>query len=232
MSAPRGRIDALDAWRSLCLAVMVGFHLCWDLSLFGRFPAEALRGPAAKIVTYVFGGSFILISGAVSFGARRNVRRGFAVLCWGLAVTAVTALLRLPVAFGILHLLGVCKMLYGAAEAKIAPRSGARFAAVCALLFAGTWLGTALVRVPVRWLYPLGLRAADFWSADYWPLLPWAFLFLLGTALGRRLFTRPESRFARAALPAALTWPGRRSLLIYLLHQPLLYGACLLLFRG
>jgi uncharacterized membrane protein len=225
------RVDLLDAWKSVCLCVMVGFHLCYDLTLFGRFPAEVMTCVPARVITYVFGGMFILLSGALSRRARNNVRRGFTLLLWGLAVTAVTVLLKMPVAFGILHLLGVCKLLYGAAARRHAPRGGPGFALCCAALFAVSWLLTARVTVPVRWLYFLGLRPAGYWSADDWPLLPWACLFLLGTALGARISARRDAPLLRAALPAWLTFPGRHSLAVYLLHQPLLYGACLLLFH-
>ena len=49
--------------------------------------------------------------------------------------------------------------------------TGPAFAAACLLLFAGTWVLTARVTVPWRFLYPLGLRSNDFFSADYWPLI-------------------------------------------------------------
>ena len=212
----------LDLWRSLAVLVMLVFHALWDLELFGALPAGTMETPIADVVQYVFGGSFILISGLLVLRGRQPLRRGFVLLCLGLAVAVVTTLIALPVQFGILTLLGLCMLLCGALRGTLLKLRGAWMAAACALLFAGTWVLTAHVRVEAGWLFPLGLRRADFFSADYWPVLPWAFLYLLGAALGGFL---PETAKTRGA-PKALTFLGRHSLVIYLVHQPVLYGIC------
>ena len=63
----------------------------------------------------------------------------------------------------------------------------------------------------------LGFPPADFFSTDYFSLLPWFFLFLTGWFLFR---LRPEET-RRVPVVTAM---GRRSLLIYMLHQPVIYG--------
>ena len=68
-------------------------------------------------------------------------------------------------------------------------------------------------------LYPLGLPGSGFKSMDYFPLLPWLFLFLTGYFFyDLRSGEPPELK-----LPV-ITAMGRHSLLIYLLHQPVIYG--------
>ena len=225
------RIELLDLWRSLCIIVMVLFHLCYDLMLFGRIPAAVMTSAPAMLVTWVFGGSFVFISGSCLRFSRDPLRRGFFVICVGAAVTVVTALLKMPVAFGILQLLGVCMMLCGALRGRIERRIGPAFVAANALLFTATWVLTAHVRVPWRLLYPLGLRAADFFSADFWPIFPWIFLFLLGMAFGKSLEQNREQALLKKRFSPVLTYAGRHSLIIYLIHQPILYGICWLIFR-
>ena len=73
----------------------------------------------------------------------------------------------------------------------------------------------------------LGFPPADFFSTDYFSLLPWLFLFLTGYFLFR--FHPPEGRKTRRIPLAAAI--GRRSLLIYMLHQPVVYGVLSVLFR-
>ncbi|MBQ9348566.1 MAG: DUF1624 domain-containing protein [Oscillibacter sp.] len=72
------------------------------------------------------------------------------------------------------------------------------------------------------WTAVFGFPHAAFYSTDYFPLLPWLFLFWTGYFLYR---LRPPAAlpFARLHLPI-LTALGRRSLLVYLLHQPVIYG--------
>lgn len=223
------RYDWLDLWRSLAVAVMVAFHALWDLEHFGVLAAGTMETPAADVVRYLGGGSFILISGMLALRSGRSLRRGFLLFCVGLAVAVVTALISLPVRFGILQLLGVSMMLCGALREPLLRRTGPVLAAIFLALFVCSWLVTSLVTVPWRFLYPLGLRAEGFFSADYWPLLPWTFLYLLGTQLGAAALRGGAGEKAHR-IPAALTFPGRHSLVIYLAHQPILYGIFRLLF--
>ena len=60
---------------------------------------------------------------------------------------------------------------------------------------------------------------------DYFPILPWIFLFIAGYFLNRILKARgwDEKFFARGNVPV-LNWLGRHTLPIYLIHQPVLYG--------
>ena len=225
------RVELLDLWRSLCLLIMIAFHLCYDLALFGVIPMDVMTSLPAKLITWDVGGCFIFISGICLRFSRDPVRRGFIIFCAGALVTAVTALLRMPVAFGILQCIGICMMLCGALRERIEPHLGTAFALVNLALFLGTWLLTSQMTVYIKLLYPLGLHSPDFFSADYWPLLPWAFLFLIGMFFGKLIGKNRAHPLFSARFPAWTTFPGRHSLLVYLLHQPLLYGGCWLLFR-
>ena len=79
-------------------------------------------------------------------------------------------------------------------------------------------------------LMPLGIYSESFYSADYFPLLPHFGFFLLGAVLGRTVYARKESLLPKInsrRLPIRfLCFCGRHSLLIYLLHQPILAALC------
>ena len=62
-----------------------------------------------------------------------------------------------------------------------------------------------------------------FYSADYFGLLPWLFLFWAGYYLHKAVGRRRMEPLRRPVCPA-LGWMGRHSLLLYLLHQPVIYG--------
>ena len=70
----------------------------------------------------------------------------------------------------------------------------------------------------------LGFPPAVFYSTDYFSLLPWAFLYMCGYELNRLLDAggRLSAPVFRLDIPP-LSFMGRHSLAIYLLHQPVLY---------
>lgn len=85
------------------------------------------------------------------------------------------------------------------------------------------------ISLPEAWYHNLatayvGFPPTDFFSTDYFSLLPWSFLYLCGYELHMILRDRGILRspiFAKEI--RLLSFLGRNSLLIYLLHQPVLY---------
>ena len=141
-----------------------------------------------------------------------------------------------PVRFGVLTFLGSAMLLTGVLEPllkKIPPAAGL---AVSAVLFALTyhlderWLGFGGLRLalPDAWYANyftafFGFLPFDFYSTDYFALLPWLFLFWAGYFL-HGVVGRARMEPLRRSVCPALGWMGRHSLLLYLLHQPVIYG--------
>ena len=75
----------------------------------------------------------------------------------------------------------------------------------------------------------LGFPQPSFYSTDYFSLFPWLFLFWTGYFLHRVIGKKRMKFLARSVCPP-LGWMGRHSLLIYLLHQPVIYGVLTLVF--
>ena len=80
-----------------------------------------------------------------------------------------------------------------------------------------------------KYLSFIGFMSDGFFSADFFPLIPWLFLFLFGYYLWRWIRLRGWDPLFRFNIPA-LSFIGRHSLVIYLIHQPLLYVLCALIF--
>lgn len=230
------RIWELDAARGICILGMVIFHLLYDLSYLFQV-IDLSTNPLFHLVSQWGGVLFILISGISATLGSRTVRRGLIVLGCGLLFTAVTIgmyLLRFSgrgiiIWFGVLHCLGICMLLWPLLRRLKTPWLLVIGVALSAL---GIWFKYG-VRVDVQYLFPLGLMHPNFASADYFPLLPNLGYFLIGAGLGRLLYpTR------RSLLPKVNTqlfpvrffcFCGRQSLLIYLLHQPILTALVALL---
>lgn len=221
------RLEGLDLWRSVAVCGMCLYHLLYDLAEFDLIPMEMLYSMPALVFRAVVGGSFVLLAGISSRFSRNNVRRGVVTLCAGLLVMAVTMAVGSPVIFGVLQVLGLCMVFYGVAGECIGriPEKITPF--LYAVLYLLTLFWTQRVTVDVNWLFPLGFVSEDFYSSDFYPLFPWLFLFLFGTWLGGIVKQKYSTNTIH--FPAVLTWPGRHSLIIYLLHQPVLFGLCRLI---
>lgn len=230
MNPPRERIWELDAFRGLCILGMVGVHLVYDLvELFGIVHWQY---PAAFALLRDWGGVlFLLLSGICVTLGTHSVRRGLIVFGCGMLCTAVTTgMLLLNFAgseiiiwFGVLHCLGVCMLLWSPMKRLPTWALGVLGAV---LVLGGLWLRN--VRVPFPWLIPLGLVSPDFASSDFFPLLPNLGFFLLGAVIGRRAYRNKRTLLPRVNTQKPVVkffcFCGRQSLLIYLLHQPVLAG--------
>ena len=224
------RFDILDAWRTLAILLMIAYHFLYDLYIFDVISASQLFSTPLNILERFICGSFILLAGASARFSRNNLRHGLLVLAAGLAVEIGAAVAGQTIRWGVLMLLGTSMAVWhfgGKYLGRIQP-AVLGFGAFVLFFAARAW--TARVTAPVSWLYPLGFTAPGFYSADYFPLFPWFFLFLMGTVLGGWCLEHRERRLLKLALPRALTWPGRHSLLIYVLHQPVLYGISFLIW--
>lgn len=218
------RIGLMDALRGAAVLLMVVHHFLYDLAAFCGAPWWVFSNPVFDFLHYVFAGLFILLAGVSSNFSRSNIKRGLKALGCAAAITLVTVVMRMPIWFGVLHLLAVCMIFYGLTRKFweglppwVVPVGSLALTALTAPLADG-------VETANPYLWILGWTAPGFSSADYFPLLPWMFVFLFGTWLGRYV---KEGRFPgwfyRWGCPP-LEAVGRHSLLIYVLHQPVLYG--------
>ena len=243
---PKGktRIHLLDEIRGFCVFCMVFYHAfytvgyffnwTWGLQLLNFFtPAEPF-----------FAGTFIFISGISSNLSHSNIERGSKLFFISYIVTLVsyaavgnTAVIR----FGILHMLSICMMLYGILTKvnKLIPLwIGFAINAVLFVLTMNISTGHTFgipniwnITVPAwlyqtDFLYPLGFPSSGFISSDYFPLLPWLFVFFAGGFFGRLAVQKKFPKFSYKKHIPFFSLMGRYALIIYLLHQPVIFGIC------
>ena len=219
------RIWELDALRGLALLGMMGIHFVYDLvDLFGVWNWQQ---PAWYLFfKNNYGAVFFLISGISVTLGRCPVKRGAQVFLCGFLCTGVTLGMYLLgfagkgiiIYMGVLQCLGLCMMLWPLFR-RCPDR--ALVALGLAMTIAGWYLRTQAF--PFWLLTPLGFAPYGFTSSDYFPLLPNFGYFLLGAVVGKRAYAGRKSLFPRETPPLGLfRWLGRHSLMIYLLHQPVL----------
>ncbi len=227
----KGRIDLLDGWRTLAIVCMIVFHIFWDAGLVGWIPRALLFRPLLQTFRLTAVCSFLFLSGISSRFSHSNLRRGLRLAVCAAGISLVMYFMDMPVWFGVLHLLAVCCLLWALLGRWMGRWSARWGCAVCLLLFLLLFFLLRGFYVTVPGLWALGFRTRQFYSADYYPLLPWSLLFFAGAFAGGEILDHPAPWQARR-LPAALTWPGRHALAIYLIHQPVLYGLTVLLAGG
>ena len=242
------RIQLLDELRGLSILLMVVHHFLYSLGFLFHVPLGEEWFVRLAVLTPVFAGLFMALCGLSCRLSRSNLRRGLLLAGIACGITAVLwFFLRDEVIwFGILHFLATGILLFALLRPlldKIPPAAGI---GVNLLLFAllyhlpyekGGWIGPVQawsLPVPLSlaqypWLLPFGFSTDP--GTDYFPLLPWIFLFFAGTFLG---VYAAQGRFpawtCRRHCPP-LAFIGRHTLWIYVLHQPVICGLLWLWFR-
>jgi uncharacterized membrane protein len=237
-TSPR-RFREIDFLRGVAIVMMVVYHFLFDLAYFGIASIDVLGGfwRSFALATATL---FIALAGLslpISYARRRDretglslwldyARRGGKIFAFGLLATIATWLFIGDgfIVFGILHLIGTAIIL-------------APF-----FLRFGRWnlvLGAAIVLAALPlgrfpgpyWLVPLGVHPAAFYSVDYVPLIPWLGVALIGMGAGFLLYPESKRRFFLPAFNLAgsevVCAMGRNSLMIYLVHQPVIVALIL-----
>ena len=236
------RIELLDELRGFAIIAMIIHHTFLDIGfVLGLEWGNTVFNKLA-VFQPVFWAIFIIISGICSRLSRNTLKRGAVVLGAGLIVTLVTAVI-MPLAgvtgaeiyFGILHCLGSCMIITGLLMPvikKIPPAVGMAISAVLFAVFYTISRGTllfGLIKLPdvlysTNYLAPLGMFSNTFYSADYFGILPWLFMFLFGAFLGKYAADGAFPEWTYKKHVKAFAFVGRNSLWFYLAHQPVIYG--------
>ena len=245
LAKPR-RVHLMDELRGVLIIGVVLYHLLYDLAVLFPVGIPWMFSDWMNSVRNICAGALIVVSGISCHYTRSNWRRGLRAFGLGMLLTVVTALF-IPsqlILFGILHFFGSMMMLYALLQPLLEKVPTMVGLLGSTLLFFLTWpIFSGFIRVlgvtvylpeflynkPL--LFPLGFACQGIASADYYPLIPWGFLFLAGSFFGRyvRASRLPEFCY-RSHLPL-LARIGNHTMLIYLVHQPVIYGLLALIFH-
>lgn len=239
LKSDRRRIYLIDEVRGLSIILMVFYHAFFILGDFFGFEfmheAQVFFSPLQPLFACIF----IFISGFSSNLSRSNLKRGLRLLLIALGFTLVTSVI-LPrlnitgaeIVFGILHLLSVSMLLYAMLKNPLEKVPTNIGVAVCFILFVLTfsvqsgkllWFDLPQSLYQYSFLAPLGFPPYEFYSADYFPILPYTFMFFAGTFFGR---LEKEGRIPPSWYVSrcrALSSAGGKTLIIYILHWPIIF---------
>lgn len=234
------RYRLIDALRGASVISMVLYHLMFDvvyvigvdIPWYSAAPGHIWQQSICRSLIFIAGMSFCM--------SRSTLRRGIIISICGAVVSTATILAdeKLAIRLGILTFTGAAYLIMTLLRPlmKRIPSMGGLLSSL--LLFALTrgvprgYIGfdeLPLLRLPkVLYSRPgaafFGFPSPSFHSADYFPLIPWIFMFAAGYFFwkiikGRKYFDRVMALGFRP-----LEWIGRHTIVIYILHQPILYG--------
>jgi uncharacterized membrane protein len=227
----RPRFALVDAVRGVAIIGVVVYHFFWDLSYLWLIPVDVSTQPVWVAFARTLLGSFVFLVGvglvlAHGTGIRwRAFWRRLAIIGGAALLVTAGTLVAFPetfVYFGVLHAIALFSVL------------GLAFLRVPVwLVFA---LAALFIAAPLAYSAPMFSERIwswiGFWPVppptnDLVPIFPWFGLTLAGIGIARVVLAggwaerigmwRAEGRFSRLLVAA-----GRWSLVIYLVHQPLL----------
>ena len=226
------RYMLIDALRGVAIAMMAVFHFCFDLAYFNLADFDFYRDPVwLHLRTFILS-LFLALVGISLVLATRNgldpnrfTRRLLLLILSAVAISGVTWWMfgQRFVFFGVLHFIAVASVL----SLAFLRFNWVNLLLGVALIMATADTGFAWFDKPGwRWI---GLMTHKPATEDYVPLLPWFGVVLVGLFIGRQLphlpwIPRLDQRLRQQMAPRMLASAGRHSLLIYLVHQPLLIG--------
>ncbi|MBC7765920.1 MAG: DUF1624 domain-containing protein [Hyphomonadaceae bacterium] len=222
----KNRVTEIDFLRGFAILMMVVVHISYDLTDYYKMALPISKYMPVFIM--LSAPVFIILSGISSTFSRNNFKRGFFVFTMGLALTAVTYFFEPTffIWFGILHCLGLCMMLF-----HFVRQLCTKWLSVMAFLTFAVGILFSKMTIQNPYFFWLGLINQHFQSADYYPILPWFGVFLFGVVMGRLFYHTRKNRVFSPNAKNPMCIIGRHSLLIYLIHQPIIL-AILALFLG
>jgi len=228
------RFWEIDYVRGVAVVMMVIFHAAFDMAYFGIVDLgvhaglwRALAVCTASLFLLLVGISLTLSGARAQKTLNRRdfvlkyLRRGAGIMGLGFLLTLLTLIMvpKEPILFGILHLIGLSVIL---SPLYIRYTWVNIFAGLAAIV---TGWGIGGIPGPSCLLW-LGVHPPGFASLDYTPVFPWFGAVLLGVWLGHLLYPGGQRRSGLSVphLPGRdiLCYAGRHSLVIYLLHQPVI----------
>lgn len=233
------RIHTLDELRGFCVFCMVFDHGLYTYGYMfnNKFSRELFDWLA--YISPAFAAAFVIICGISCMLSHSNLMRGLKISAAAIAVTSVSLIIMpdSPIIFGILHMLGVCILLYSVAG-KLTDKIPASLGiSLCALLFLLTfniengYLGVSALRISIplelytsNHLMILGLISPYQSYSDYFPLLPWLFAFFAGIFIGRYAKEERFPKFMYKPRIPFFSLLGKNAFFVYLIHQPLAWG--------
>lgn len=225
----------IDKFRGFTLISMVLFHLIYNINFYQQiswYDGTLLN----RIWQFSIAGSFFIISGITSnfLSPEKNIKRGIFTSLIGFAITIATYLLAPEqfILWGVLNGLGISMIITGIFQKYIKDYFIILFLILFVMTYnipTGSLYNVEFFRsIYDKNLFILGFPSYNFNSSDYFPMIPWIFIYLVGFTLG--IYLKNKNLLLNKGKDNILAKIGRLAMPIYLSHQIILYPLVTLIF--
>jgi uncharacterized membrane protein len=214
---PNKRIFEIDLLKSVALILMILFHIIYDLNEFVSINLDYSSGfwyYVGRISAFLF----IFLAGINSGFSHSPIKRGIVVFSFGIIVTITTYIFMkdLYVRFGILHFLGISMFLYPLF------RKTNNFILFLLALLIIIVSNVGLLDKMNLIVFLEGIFGGM--SIDYYPLFPYLSIFIFGVLTYKLFYYKRKSIFNLNIKSKLVCFISKYSLIIYLIHQPIILG--------
>lgn len=245
------RAFELDLLRGIAIVMMMFMHFSYDVryefsrDVFHYLYSDWFWEFVHPIIIVLFVG----ISGVCCSFSKNNLVRGLRLLAIALCFTAATTFVKYVmdidclIIFNVLHLLSLSTLVYSLftfieKKTKISSMGMSFIIGLIGIyiIILNNNLDLYDYATDMKWLFVFGIEVEGLPSmGDFMPIIPWLGVFLTGSAIGRLCYPEKKTLFADAPqtvrkISKPFEFLGRHSLLIYLVHQPVIYGVLFVIF--
>jgi len=230
------RITLIDTLRGVALVAMATYHFTWDLEFFGYLDSGTATQGFFRVYARAIASSFLFLAGVSLVLAHFPIIRWqsfwkrFAMVAGAAVAISIATFIAFPgewIYFGILHNIALSSLI-GLAFLGLSPwLTGAVVVLVVVAMIVDYGLAPGVLDSSFfdpRYLSWLGFAEIPPRSNDYVPLFPWIAALLAGVTVARIALSRKwlPGLAAVQTRENLLSKAGRHSLVVYLVHQPVL----------
>ena len=249
----------IDNLRGLNLISMILFHAIWDLVYIFNVNIEWYSSQIGDVWQICIACTFVILAGYCYTYSHNKLKHGLKVFIAGGIISLFTYVF-MPenmILFGVLTMLGSCMIIMIVFEKFLKNLNSmvGLFVSLCLFILTYNirhgYVGIGIIEwfsIP-KILYKnlfttyMGFPKEDFFSTDYFGIIPWIFLFVVGYFIKRLIDNTEFAKSVRNNIKkiediglrivgiGPINWIGRHSLLVYMLHQPLVYVILYAIFK-
>lgn len=243
----KNRYNLIDILRGTAVICMIIYHTLWDIVYMFGVDIPLFRTTSAHIFQQYILWSFVIISGFCLNLCKHPFKRGIITLGLSIAMTLATMIVipEATIIFGVLTFLGAAMLITGALRKPLSRIKYYIGLPLSALLFFITYntsegnlgFGGLIICDLPEALYSgyfsafFGFPNESFTSADYVPLFPWLFLYFAGFFIFDLLKSNNLMKHLSTFRIPPIEWLGRHALIIYIIHQPVIFVVLYIIFR-